>query len=157
VDEIEAHLDPKWQRVILPALLTVVNRLGPALQAQVITATHSPLVLASLEPLFDEEEDRLFLFEREGATATFEAQPWSARGDVVGWLTSEVFGLRQARSKEAEEAIVAAEAFLRGESDRLPEGLRTEDEIQSRLQEVLPGLDPFWPRWLVKVRHEAVS
>jgi hypothetical protein len=30
------------------------------------------------------------------------------QGDVVGWLTSEVFGLEQARSRDAERAIEAA-------------------------------------------------
>ncbi|WP_414589651.1 hypothetical protein [Scytonema sp. PCC 10023] len=30
--------------------------------------------------------------------------PWSKQGDTVGWLTSEIFGLKQARSKEAEIA-----------------------------------------------------
>jgi hypothetical protein len=36
-------------------------------------------------------------------------------------------------------------------------GLRTQDEIHRRLLALLPGLDPFWPRWMVKVKHAAVS
>lgn len=49
VDEPETHLHPKWQRVILPALLRVVGTLREdgEMQTQLITATHAPLVLAS--------------------------------------------------------------------------------------------------------------
>src|SRR5438876_7838885 len=60
VDEAEAHLHPKWQRVILPALLGVGTDLSPELSIQLIVATHSPLVLASSEPVFDAEQDKLF-------------------------------------------------------------------------------------------------
>jgi hypothetical protein len=156
VDEIEAHLHPKWQRVILPSLLRVAAGLGTVIQVQIITATHSPLVLASVEPLFDEEQDRLFLFDLHEGEVTFESRPWSLHGDVVGWLTSDLFGLQQARSREAEEVIEAAEAFMRGEKAALPDGLRTKEEIHQRLLKLLPGLDPFWPRWIVKVKHDAI-
>jgi hypothetical protein len=157
IDKIEAHLHPKWQRVILPALVRAVTRLKHELEVQVLTATHSPLILASLEPLFDEEKDRLFLFDLQGANVAFEPHPWAPHGDVVGWLTSDVFGLQQARSREAEQAIEAAEAFMRGDQAALPHGLRTQEEIHRRLLDLLPGLDPFWPRWMVQVKHAAVS
>lgn len=42
LDEIESHLHPAWQRKILPAF----QRLFP--KAQIIVATHSPFVIASL-------------------------------------------------------------------------------------------------------------
>src|SRR5207249_11638004 len=53
VDEAEAHLHPKWQRVILPALLGIGTDLSPELSIQLIVATHSPLVLASSEAVFE--------------------------------------------------------------------------------------------------------
>jgi hypothetical protein len=75
---------------------------------------------------------------------------------VVNWLVSETFGLRQGRSIEAERAIEAAEAFMRDDSTALPENLRSRDEIHRELQRVLPGHDPFWPRWIVATeRREA--
>ena len=89
VDEIDLHLHPKWQRVILPSLIDVAAGLGQQVKVQIITATHSPLVLASLEPLFDPELDRLFLFELNEGKVMFESRPWTPHGDVVGWLTSE--------------------------------------------------------------------
>jgi hypothetical protein len=153
VDEVEAHLHPKWQRVILPSLLKVAEGLRADLQVQLLTATHSPLVLASLEPRFDEERDRVFWFDLEGQKVHFRCFPWTPQGDVVGWLTSDVFGLRRARSWEAEQAIEAAYAFLRGDRDALPDGLQTREEIQQALTKTLPNLDPFWPQWLVETKR----
>ena len=60
-DEIEAHLHPRWQRAIVPAILKVIDRLTQSdTSVQLIATTHSPLILASVEPHFDEERDRLF-------------------------------------------------------------------------------------------------
>lgn len=63
VDELEAHLHPQWQRAILPALLDVRDELASDLQVQIMVATHSPLVMASVEPRFDQRVDKLFSLE----------------------------------------------------------------------------------------------
>ncbi len=150
IDEVESHLHPRWQRVILPAILAVVKELQPRMNIQALVTTHAPLVLASLEPTFDEEEDKLFLFKLENREVTLDEIPWSKQGDIVGWLTSEIFGLKQARSKEAEIAIEAAEALMR--HDKMypfRDNLRTQTQIHQELQRLLPGHDPFWPRWIV--------
>jgi hypothetical protein len=73
---------------------------------------------------------------------------WAKEGDAVNWLTSESFGLRQARSLPAEQAIEAAEAFMRGDREGLPEHLDTKEGIDGRLRELLPDHDPFWASWL---------
>ncbi len=76
--------------------------------------------------------------------------PWAKQGDTVGWLTSEIFGLKQARSQEAEIVIEAAEAWMRHDGmNDFPENLRTDKQIHQELQRLLPGHDPFWPRWIV--------
>jgi AAA domain, putative AbiEii toxin, Type IV TA system len=153
-DEVESHLHPLWQRTIVPSLLG----LGEALEAQVdfqfLATTHAPLVLASIEPHFDRDRDSLFLFEHEekGRQVALRKIPWVTQGDAVGWLTSPIFGLDQARSREAETAIEAAEAFMRGETKQLPRGLKSRAAIQKALEKTLPGMDPFWPRWIVETR-----
>lgn len=54
-DEPETHLHPRWQRQIVPSVLAALKELrGSSGDAQVLVATHAPLVLASLEPMFDE-------------------------------------------------------------------------------------------------------
>ena len=149
-DEIEAHLHPRWQRAIVPAILEAMGRLtNDGTRIQLIAATHAPLVLASLEPHFDDDRDRLFhLGIREGSVR-LEEQPWAKQGDALNWLVSNVFGLKQGRSVEAENAIEAAEAFMRGEVSVLPEHLARRDDIDRELERLLPGHDPFWPRWVV--------
>ncbi|XZN94103.1 MAG: AAA family ATPase [Microcoleus sp.] len=155
MDEVEAHLHPQWQRSILPAILEVAINIKKKIKIQVIATTHSPLVLASIEPQFDEEQDKLFLFELQGKDVTLNQIPWTKHGDAVGWLTSDIFGLKQARSREAEIAIDAAYTFMRGESiDAFPEYLRTKEQIHQELLRVLPEHDRFWPRWIVSTEVE---
>ena len=150
VDEIECHLHPQWQRRIVPALLNVMQALtGRKVPVQLIVATHSPLVLASVEPQFDEEVDGVFHLQLRDGQAVIEQEAWAKQGDVVNWLVSPAFGLQQARSIEAEEAIEAAEAWMRGDKARLPAHLNTQARIHKALQKSLPGHDDFWPRWIV--------
>ena len=61
-DEIEAHLHPRWQGAVVPALLKVVQTLtnDAGASIQLIAATHSPEVLASVEPMFDPTQDAWF-------------------------------------------------------------------------------------------------
>jgi hypothetical protein len=152
IDEPETHLHPSWQRRVIPAVLEAVRVLHEQHESatQILIATHSPLVLASLEPLFDTECDALFHLRMEDGHATLDVEPWSKQGDASHWLVSEVFNMRQPRSAEAEQAMEAAEAFMRGNFDALPEGLRTREQIDARLAALLPGQDPFWPRWLTE-------
>lgn len=156
IDEVEAHLHPRWQRAILPALLGVMGSLASEqARVQVIAATHAPLLLASMEPSYDEEQDRVFTFDLCRDSVSLREVSWSKQGDVVGWLVSDVFGLRQARSREAEQAIEAAEAFMRNDVNALPAKLATRAAIHAELRRVLPGHDPFWPRWVVDGEQRA--
>ncbi|NCR11701.1 MAG: ATP-binding protein [Microcystis aeruginosa LL13-03] len=155
MDETEAHLHPRWQRSILPAILTVLKELEPIIDIQLFITTHSPLVLASVEPLFDQERDKLFLFELNDNQVTLNEITWAKQGDVIGWLTSEVFGLKQARSQEAEQAIEAAQAWMRKDDmTQFPENLRTKEKIHQQLLKLLPGHDPFFPRWIVRMEAD---
>lgn len=152
MDEVESHLHPRWQRAILPAILKVLTGLLEQTKVQALVTTHSPLVLASVEPIFDEETDRLFLFQLESQEVTLNEIPWCKQGDTIGWLTSDIFGLKQARSIEAEKAIEAAEAWMRLDNmNAFPNYLKTSEQIHQQLMQLLPGHDPFWPRWIIKM------
>jgi hypothetical protein len=147
-DEVESHLHPRWQRVILSALRDLVGVLHNQARVQLVIATHSPMVLASAEPWFDDKKDALFHLSLQDDLVSLKEVSWAKDGDVVNWLVSDTFGLSQGRSIEAERAINAANAFMRGETD-LPQGLRTQQEIHEELLRVLAGHDDFWPRWVV--------
>lgn len=143
IDEMEAHLHPQWQRLILPALLDVRDELDPALQMQFLIATHSPLVMASIEPRFDAKLDKLFHLDLSANKVRLEELPFIRHGPVNSWLMSEAFGLLHARSIEAENAIEDAKSL------QLQENPKAEDiqDVSDRLAKYLSENDEFWPRW----------
>jgi hypothetical protein len=106
----DSAVQAEAQRSILRSVLGVAEKLHADAKLQIVASTHSPLVLASAEPVFDEETDKLFTLTMERGEVHLRVQPWAKQGDVVNWLVSDVFGLEQARSIEAERAIEAAEA-----------------------------------------------
>ncbi|WP_020507135.1 AAA family ATPase [Lamprocystis purpurea] len=148
-DELESHLHPRWQRSILRSVFNAARVLLPQATIQIVAATHSPLVLASAEPEFDETMDKIFHFDLMNGLVGLREVPWAKQGDVVNWLVSDIFGLQQGRSIEAERAIEAAEAYMRNDHGALPIGLQTRDDIHRELVRVLAGHDLFWPRWVV--------
>lgn len=153
IDEIEAHLHPQWQRVILPALMAVVKALAPEVQLQMLVTTHSPLVLASAEPFFDSAQDALFHFDLKEGEVELTQEVWRPRGDVSAWLTSEIFELDQARNIEAEAAIEKAKTAFRRPSLSIEE-LRA---IHRELHAVLKDTDPFWQRWTAQADKAGIE
>lgn len=154
IEEPETHLHPKWQRHIVPALLDVLGDLSQNLHTQILLTTHAPMVLASLEPHFNTETDRLFHFDLQGREVVLEETPWTKRGDALAWLTSDVMDLKEGRSIEAERAITAAYDFMAGRHDKLPQDLTTADAIHAELVRLLPDQDPFWPQWILHRRRQ---
>lgn len=143
-DELESHLHPRWQRTILSSLLHVAESLHEDAEVQLIAATHSPLVLASAEPLFDAERDSWFDLDLEWKNVVLRKRPFVRLGDVSNWLTSEAFDLKSPRSLPAEKAIETALAVLR---EAAP-SRRAITEADRQLREArLPDIDPFWVRW----------
>lgn len=144
-DEIEAHLHPRWQRAIVPALLNVVQRLTDDEQArvQLIAATHSPLVLASVEPFFDSAQDAWFDLDFEHEAVMLRNRPFVRQGDVGNWLTSEAFDLAEPRSLDAEIAIGEALALARKRNPGVEEIKR----VEALLSGALGDTDRFWVRW----------
>lgn len=145
-DEIESHLHPRWQRSILGSVLNMAETMHKKATIQLLAATHSPLVLASAEPIFDSEQDAWFDLDLDSKTssARLRRREFVRHGDVSNWLTSEAFDLRSARSLEAEGAIEKARALLR---ERFPtvDQARAVDKVLRRA--ALPDIDPFWIRW----------
>lgn len=145
IDEVEAHLHPRWQRRILAALLGVMDELTGTqdVPVQLITATHSPLVLASLEPWFDVNRDRLWTLDLERGNVVLTQSEWYRRGDANSWLTSDIFDLREPRSLEAEQAIQRALRLYLEDEPAPAEIVATNDALAA----ALPDIDPFWLRW----------
>lgn len=146
LDEIEAHLHPRWQRSILRSVLDVAKTLHAHAKLQVIASTHSPLVLASAEPLFQDKTDAWFDLDLNKKTHEVELRkrPFVRHGDASRWLTSDAFDLEEARSIPAEQAIHEAKAFAK----RAKRSLEDAKAIDAKLRAAgLPDIDPFWVRW----------
>jgi hypothetical protein len=156
IDEIEAHLHPRWQRRIVPALLDVIETLTGTqdVSLQLIVATHSPLVLASVEPYFDLNQDALWELDLEEHQVKLKHSPWRRRGDVNNWLSSEIFDLGEPRSLEAEAAMQRALTLLRGEQ---PPALEEIESVDAELRKVLSDVDRFWVRWSAFVQERRAA
>jgi len=155
IDEIEEHLHPKWQRVILPALLSIQSLLSKQLEIQFVISTHSPLILASSETYFDSQKDRLFniKLEKKSAQVTMTETEFIRYGHINSWLTSPIFNLGQARSKEAEVAINEAKELQEQDCPNKNEV----SNVHNKLLNVLAQEDPFWPRWIFFAEKNGVK
>ena len=143
VDEVEAHLHPRWQRAIVPALMEVIQILSDELNVQAHVASHSPLILASTEPVFDRETDSLHHLEIGKGSISVNSINFVNFGNVDAWLVSDVFGLKHARSLEAERLIEKAKSVQLAARTSWAEVV----EIDEGLRRCLRDDDEFWPRW----------
>ena len=145
IDEPETHLHPRWQRTVLPSVANAVENWNPEHRPEVqfIVATHSPLVLASMEPLFDSEKDALWKLDLVGDQVQIARDTWHPRGDVNRWLVSDVFDLGSPTSPESELVLERASDLL-GQPDP---ALHEVQEVDAELGRLLPAMDPFFVRW----------
>lgn len=148
IDEIEAHLHPRWQRVILPAMLEVTRGLAPRAKVQILATTHSPFVPLSVETLVDEHRDALWDLDLVQQKVTLTRRLWERRGDIEAWVTSALFDLKTGRSLEGEAVLKDVEAVYRRAHTKgeqvTPEELAA---VEVRLRAQLPEFDPLLDRW----------
>jgi hypothetical protein len=143
IDEVESHLHPKWQRTVIPALMKVMDKLIASSEVQLIAVTHSPLIMASVEPLFDAEQDAWFDLDLINTQVTLTQRQFVRKGDIRGWLTSEAFDMKSAYSLEAEIVLEEAARALSDENFGKDHAIA----LDQRLRKVLSDTDPFWMRW----------
>ncbi len=121
VDEIDLHLHPKWQRQLTGFLTKIFPN------TQFIVTAHSPLIVQ------EAADANVFVLKREGDEVTIEKDPVNVhnwRIDQI--LTSDLFGLEGARSRETEQTLDRRRELLRkdkrtakeeAELKRLEEGM----------------------------------
>ena len=163
-DELDAHLHPKWQRKVMKALVASVEKMiqsfgrgdGARCDVQIMTTTHSPLVMAALEDDFDSMRDKWFDFDfgPDYRTVLVEDRPFERRGAADGWLKSRAFDLSSTRSPESERILREAAAVLGSYTDR---PVRKQEVVEPtpsdvvnaylRLCEVLSSTDAFLTRY----------
>jgi predicted ATPase len=145
IDEIEAHLHPSWQRRIIPALLKAIAHLTGSANVQLIAATHSPLIMASVEPEYDSARDAWFDFDLADGNVTLNKRDFQKHGDANSWLTSEAFDLQSSRAVEYERLTEEAGALL-DEKESAPDREKIQAMHES-LSQALSPTDTFLLRW----------
>ena len=143
IDEVESHLHPKWQRSIIPVLMRVMNQLANAFEVQLIAVTHSPLIMASVEPLFDRAQDAWFDLDLIDSEVVLTHRDFVRQGDIRSWLTSEAFDMKSGYSIEAEQLLEEAAKALSDENFSKRDAI----QLDNRLRSILSDTDPFWMRW----------
>lgn len=116
IDEIDLHMHPEWQREIIENLTMLFPN------TQFIASAHSPLIAqAALN-------SNLVLLKKRGDHVVIENTP-----DVIrSWridqlLTSDLFGLKEARSKEMEDKMTLRRKLLKKDSLTKSEEKKLED------------------------------
>lgn len=135
IDEVESHLHPSWQRNIVPALLSVMGKLAKSADVQLLTATHSPLIMASVEPLFDAEKDAWFDLNFEKKKVVLRRCEYEKHGEAATWLISEAFDLKSGRSVTYEKLVEKAATLLEMEKSDT-------EQIKKMNQELVAALNP---------------
>ena len=143
IDEVESHLHPRWQRSVIPSLLKIMNNLDPQTSVQLLAVTHSPLVMASVEPAFNSYTDAWFDLDLEQSDVVLRQRPFIRQGDVSSWLTSQAFDLTSARSLEAEQVLEQAARVL---SEEVIDA-ELAQSLDKKLRNLLGDTDSFWIRW----------
>ena len=87
IDEIDLHLHPKWQRMIVPKLLEVFPN------CQFIISTHSPHVITHVHP------ENLFLLKQTDSGIVAE-KPYESYGKNVDRVLEDLMGLETTRPNE---------------------------------------------------------
>jgi len=154
LDEAEAHLHPRWQRVLLRALLGIATDLHEELSIQYFVASHSPLVLASAEAHWNEDTDRLFHLQMNASgKVQFARIPFEIHGSADSWLKSTSFDGLHPGSEETERVLRRAKILLEKREPKKSEIQALSDE----LSEYLASDDPFWMRWVAFAEQNGAS
>lgn len=146
VDEIEAHLHPRWQRSLMPSLLNAMSSLMKHSSIQYIVTTHSPLVLGSLEEVFnikDDTTDAWFDIDLNKNIAHIERRDFYRQVSFGDWLTSEAFDLPTDFSLSKEKLYNELSKKVVDPNLTRQEALNLEKKMSSTLIEV----DPIWIMW----------
>jgi len=114
IDELDLHLHPQWQRMVIPALEKTFTR------CQFIVTTHSPLVLSYLP------REQAFLIEN---FKLLEKKPYTYGRDVNGLL----FDVMAVLDRPDEVKKELKQCFRLIDEDRIRDAKEKLDDLEKRL------------------------
>lgn len=134
IDEIDLHLHPAWQRMVIPRLTETFPN------CQFLVSTHSPHVITHVLP------ENLFLLTM-GADGLQALSPKESYGKTAERVLEDLMGLETTRPAEVNEA-------LKGIYDRIGDGeLEEAKALIARLKERI-GADPDLSKAEVLIRRK---
>jgi hypothetical protein len=120
IDEPEQHLHPQWQRNILPSILEVLKGFtydkDVKTNIQIISTTHSPILMSSLEEVYNTDLDAWFDLDLEEGKAVLTKRDFHVQGSISSWLESDAFDFETEYNKVQEEIYNRARVILEGQS-----------------------------------------
>jgi hypothetical protein len=128
IDEIENHLHPNWQRRVIPTLL------GSFAGLQVFATTHSPFVVAGLQP---GQVHRLF---RDNELVVRAELPNNEA--IVGWTIDEILrGLMGVPDPTDEKTAMLAQELRELRKQEPKDSDEEEAERKRRIEELSESVD----------------
>lgn len=118
IDEIDLHLHPKWQRMIVPQLTTVFPN------CQFLISTHSPHVITHVQP------ENLFLLTMTGEGLVLDRADESY-GKTVDRVLEDLMGLETTRPNEVSQAI--REVYAQIDKNLLEKAKSSIEKLEARI------------------------
>ncbi|TYT75597.1 AAA family ATPase [Desulfobotulus mexicanus] len=134
IDEIELHLHPRWQRMVIPKLTEVFPG------CQFLISTHSPHVITHVQP------DNLFLL-RMGEVGMETLQPSESYGKTAERILEDLMGLETTRPDLVKKAL--RKIYIKIDKNEFAEA---KDLIQKLEEEI--GADPELVKANVLIRRK---
>ncbi len=134
IDEIDLHLHPKWQQMIVPKLLEVFPN------CQFLMSTHSPSILANVKP------ESLFMLQ-DTSRGVKCSHPSESYGKSVDRILEDIMGLETARPSHIDEKLRLL--FRNINHGRLSEARATLKELSTKI-----GSDPELAKADVLIRRK---
>ena len=113
---------------------------------QLVATTHSPLIMAAVEPIFDPSTDAWFDLDLKDNAVQLCRRPFERHGNADAWLASEAFDLSSSRAPDYEKLVEQAARLLE-EEDPHPE------RVQEMNGKLLASLDPLADEFLIRWQH----
>ena len=135
IDEIEAHLHPRWQRRIIKSLAEKFPKV------QFICSTHTPICALGLNDLDCESQ----LVKAAYVNGHSDLTPFNPKECFRGYradqiLTSELFGLSDTRSRSVEDKLERyRKIYLKDEKKRNEQEKKEFKQIEDELKDL-----PLW-------------
>ena len=119
IDEVDLHLHPAWQRLIIPKL----TELFP--NCQFFITTHSPQVLSHVKP------ENIFLLKNENNKLTY-SEPTESYGKNSDRILEDILGV-DARPKKEKEALRKIYELI--QSNKIEYAKKYIEELESQIGE----------------------